>query len=130
NNGAAIIEVPSVDSPPPMPEGYEMRTTAQGQVYFVHTESGTTTWLDPRVPRELLQMEHINLDELVGPLGSGWEVRHTTQGRRYYVDHVKRSTQFTDPRLVSHSAVIVNLLKSLNSSQHAHLAQCRSQSSG
>ncbi|KAJ6221143.1 hypothetical protein RDWZM_006955 [Blomia tropicalis] len=106
----------SNDVEPPMPTGYEMRTTSQGQVYFYHLERGST-WLDPRVPRELLQMENINLDELVGPLGSGWEVRHTPAGRRYYVDHVNRTTQFTDPRLVSHSAAIVDLLKSITNNQ-------------
>lgn len=101
----------------PMPAGYEMRTTTQGQVYFYHAETGSSTWLDPRVPRELLQMD-INLDELVGPLGSSWEVRHTTTGRRYFVDHVNRTTQFTDPRLVTHSVTIVNLLKSLNNNNN------------
>lgn len=98
---------------PPMPAGFEMRTTSQGQVYFYITEFGTSTWLDPRVPRELFDMD-INLDELVGPLGCGWEVRHTSSGRRYYVDHINRTTQFTDPRLISHSAMIMNLIKSFN----------------
>ena len=100
-------------SPPPMPVGYEMRTTPQGQVYFYQIDSGNSTWTDPRVPRELINMD-INLDELVGPLGCGWEVRHTTGGRRYYVDHRNRTTQFTDPRLVSHSQMIINLIKSFS----------------
>ncbi|KAH9419620.1 E3 ubiquitin-protein ligase smurf2 [Dermatophagoides pteronyssinus] len=100
---------------PPMPVGYEMRTTPQGQVYFYQIDSGNSTWTDPRVPRELINMD-INLDELVGPLGCGWEVRHTSGGRRYYVDHRNRTTQFTDPRLVSHSRMIINLIKSLSKS--------------
>ncbi|KPM09387.1 E3 ubiquitin-protein ligase SMURF2-like protein [Sarcoptes scabiei] len=100
-------------SEPPMPNGFEMRTTSQGQVYFHQTESGQSTWIDPRVPSELLNMD-INLDELVGPLGCGWEVRHTNGGRRYFVDHTNRTTQFTDPRLITHSMLITNLLKSLN----------------
>lgn len=102
---------------PPMPVGYEMRTTTQGQVYFFHTDSGASTWLDPRVPRDLLRMD-FNLDELVGPLGPSWEVRHTNAGRRYFVDHVNRTTQFTDPRLVSHSVTIINLLKTLNNNNN------------
>ena len=115
---------------PPMPAGYEMHTTEQGQVYFVHSETGVSTWNDPRVPRELLVMPNINLDELVGPLGTGWEVRHTPNGRKYFVDHQNRTTQFTDPRMIIHSAVIVNLIQSLNSNQtYSHL-QYRSQSSG
>lgn len=102
-----------------MPDGYQMRTTDQGQVYFVHPESSATSWIDPRVPKELLHLNdrsHLNLDQLVGPLGSGWEVRHTGAGRRYYVDHLKRTTQFTDPRLVAHSAAILALLKSIGES--------------
>ncbi|GCB71426.1 hypothetical protein scyTo_0001567 [Scyliorhinus torazame] len=37
--------------PPDLPEGYEQRTTQQGQVYFLHTQTGVSTWHDPRVPR-------------------------------------------------------------------------------
>ena len=29
----------------------EQRTTQQGQVYFLHTRTGVSTWHDPRVPR-------------------------------------------------------------------------------
>lgn len=29
----------------------EQRTTQQGQVYFLHTQTGVSTWHDPRVPR-------------------------------------------------------------------------------
>ncbi|OTF70747.1 E3 ubiquitin-protein ligase SMURF2-like protein [Euroglyphus maynei] len=115
NSEIAIIDNNNrtTNSTPPMPVGYEMRTTPQGQVYFYQIDSGNSTWTDPRVPRELINMD-INLDELVGPLECGWEVRHTTGGRRYYVDHRNRTTQFTDPRLVSHSQVIINLIKSFS----------------
>ncbi|TKS68906.1 E3 ubiquitin-protein ligase SMURF2 [Collichthys lucidus] len=37
-------------TPPDLPEGYEQRTTQQGQVYFLHTQTGVSTWHDPRVP--------------------------------------------------------------------------------
>ncbi|XP_054165031.1 E3 ubiquitin-protein ligase SMURF2-like [Oppia nitens] len=93
-----------------LPEGYEMRQTSQGQVYFYHMETAVSTWHDPRVPRELLQ-QGINLDELIGPLHNGWEVRQTQSGRQYYVDHNNRTTQFTDPRLVVNSVMLQNLLK-------------------
>ncbi|CAG2163409.1 unnamed protein product [Oppiella nova] len=92
-----------------LPEGYEMRQTSQGQVYFYHVETGVSTWHDPRVPRELIQ-QGINLDELIGPLLNGWEVRQTQSGRQYYVDHNNRTTQFTDPRLVANSLMLQNLL--------------------
>uniref|UniRef100_A0AAY4ABJ4 E3 ubiquitin-protein ligase n=1 Tax=Denticeps clupeoides TaxID=299321 RepID=A0AAY4ABJ4_9TELE len=82
-------------TPPDLPEGYEQRTTQQGQVYFLHTQTGVSTWHDPRVPRDL---SNVNCEEL-GPLPSGWEIRNTATGRVYFVDHNNRTTQFTDPRL-------------------------------
>ncbi|GIX70244.1 e3 ubiquitin-protein ligase SMURF2 [Caerostris extrusa] len=71
-----------------LPDGYEIRTTQQGQVYFYHVATGVSTWHDPRVPRDLAG---INVDDL-GPLPSGWEMRHTLNGRVYYVDHNNRTT--------------------------------------
>ncbi|XP_015905729.1 E3 ubiquitin-protein ligase SMURF2 [Parasteatoda tepidariorum] len=84
-----------------LPDGYEIRTTQQGQVYFYHVATGVSTWHDPRVPRDLAG---INVDDL-GPLPDGWEMRRTMNGRYYYVDHNNRTTQFTDPRLSSNLAV-------------------------
>lgn len=78
-----------------LPEGYEVRTTQQGQVYFYHVGTGVSTWHDPRVPRDLPSGDL----EALGPLPRGWEVRFTATGRQYYVDHNNRTTQFTDPRL-------------------------------
>ncbi|XP_070581040.1 E3 ubiquitin-protein ligase SMURF2-like [Ptychodera flava] len=80
-----------------LPEGYEQRTTAQGQVYYLHTQTGVSTWHDPRVPREFSSANSQDL----GPLPTGWEMRTTATGRVYFVDHVNRTTQFTDPRLSS-----------------------------
>uniref|UniRef100_A0A674B4P7 HECT-type E3 ubiquitin transferase n=1 Tax=Salmo trutta TaxID=8032 RepID=A0A674B4P7_SALTR len=82
-------------TPPDLPEGYEQRTTQQGQVYFLHTQTGVSTWHDPRVPRDL---SNVNCEEL-GPLPPGWEIRNTATGRVYFVDHNNRTTQFTDPHL-------------------------------
>uniref|UniRef100_A0A3P8ZRR8 HECT-type E3 ubiquitin transferase n=1 Tax=Esox lucius TaxID=8010 RepID=A0A3P8ZRR8_ESOLU len=91
-------------TPPDLPEGYEQRTTQQGQVYFLHTQTGVSTWHDPRVPRDL---SNVNCEEL-GPLPPGWEIRNTATGRVYFVDHNNRTTQFTDPR---HSISHKNQLK-------------------
>ncbi|XP_076762806.1 SMAD specific E3 ubiquitin protein ligase isoform X2 [Xylocopa sonorina] len=96
--------------PPDLPRGYEMRKTQQGQVYFYHVPTGSSTWHDPRIPRDLPANELAN--EL-GPLPSGWEMRQTQSGRVYFVDHNNRTTQFTDPRLSSQ--IISNLLKRQNS---------------
>lgn len=90
--------------------GYEMKITPQGQVYFLHVQSNTSTWYDPRVPRELMNRQDINLDDLVGRLPPGWEIR-TTGNRPYYVNHNNRTTQFTDPRLVANVAMLQNILR-------------------
>ncbi|KAL1472920.1 hypothetical protein MTO96_022695 [Rhipicephalus appendiculatus] len=76
-----------------LPEGYEVRTTQQGQVYFYHVATGVSTWHDPRVPRDYPSGDL----ESLGPLPRGWEIRSTPTGRLYYVDHNNRTTQFTDP---------------------------------
>uniref|UniRef100_A0AAQ6AF09 HECT-type E3 ubiquitin transferase n=1 Tax=Amphiprion ocellaris TaxID=80972 RepID=A0AAQ6AF09_AMPOC len=107
---------PHGHQPPDLPEGYEQRTTVQGQVYFLHTQTGVSTWHDPRIPRyganslflhnSLSQatcywcrdLASVSCEEL-GPLPVGWEVRSTVSGRIYFVDHNNRTTQFTDPRL-------------------------------
>ncbi|MFT7812037.1 E3 ubiquitin-protein ligase SMURF1-like isoform X1 [Arapaima gigas] len=80
---------------PDLPEGYEQRTTVQGQIYFLHTQTGVSTWHDPRIPRDLTS---VSCEDL-GPLPPGWELRSTVSGRIYFVDHNNRTTQFTDPRL-------------------------------
>uniref|UniRef100_A0A2K6BM78 HECT-type E3 ubiquitin transferase n=1 Tax=Macaca nemestrina TaxID=9545 RepID=A0A2K6BM78_MACNE len=41
---------------PELPEGYEQRTTVQGQVYFLHTQTGVSTWHDPRIPESYRQI--------------------------------------------------------------------------
>ncbi|XP_065558110.1 E3 ubiquitin-protein ligase SMURF2-like [Artemia franciscana] len=78
-----------------LPDGYEMRTTPQGQVYFLHVPTGASTWYDPRLPREIRDSSQPLTSS---PLPPGWEARHTPSGRIYFVDHNNRTTQFTDPR--------------------------------
>lgn len=74
----------------------EQRVTTQGQVYYVHRATGSSTWYDPR-------HRNVQVDpEALGQLPQGWEIRHTPQGRPYFVDHATRTTQFSDPRLTSH----------------------------
>ncbi|KAJ8678583.1 hypothetical protein QAD02_014370 [Eretmocerus hayati] len=107
NSGATRTEAQPLD----LPRGYEMRKTQQGQVYFYHVPSGSSTWHDPRIPRDLSANE-VDL----GPLPSGWEMRQTQSGRVYFVDHNNRTTQFTDPRLSTQ--IINNLLKRQNGSSN------------
>jgi len=37
----------------PLPEGWEQKSTPEGDVYFINHIDKTTTWLDPRVPAHL-----------------------------------------------------------------------------
>ena len=46
----------------------EQRTTPQGQVYYLQKTSGLSTWHDPRVPRDLANVNTVDL----GPLPPGW----------------------------------------------------------
>ncbi|KAK6168947.1 hypothetical protein SNE40_020097 [Patella caerulea] len=92
-----------------LPDGYEQRTTQQGQIYFLHTQTGVSTWHDPRIPRDISNLQ-LREDDL-GPLPQGWEPRVTGTGRVYYVDHHSRTTQFTDPRLSINIRLIQEKLK-------------------
>ncbi|XP_063534154.1 E3 ubiquitin-protein ligase SMURF2 [Cydia strobilella] len=91
---ASPSTTPAVPVAADLPPGYEMRTTAQGQVYFYNSGTGSSTWHDPRVPTHL---RHCSV--AAGPLPPGWEMRHAPSGRPYFVDHNNKTTQFTDPRL-------------------------------
>uniref|UniRef100_H3CLT6 HECT-type E3 ubiquitin transferase n=1 Tax=Tetraodon nigroviridis TaxID=99883 RepID=H3CLT6_TETNG len=109
-------------TPPDLPEGYEQRTTQQGQVYFLHTQTGVSTWHDPRVPRDL---SNVNCEEL-GPLPPGWEIRNTATGRVYFVDHNNRTTQFTDPRLSANLHLVLNRQPpSKDQAQQALVSPCQ-----
>jgi len=95
-NKARFLARTVLHQPPDLPEGYEMRTTAQGQIYFHHLLTGVSSWHDPRLPRDGESLvEGLEL----GTLPPGWEKRETSSGRNYFVDHHNRTTQFTDPRL-------------------------------
>lgn len=85
----------SIAQPDNLPSGFTLRTTEQGQIYFIHHPTGFSTWYDPRLPRVLSSEEETNL----GALPPGWERRETSSGRPYFVDHNNRTTQFTDPRI-------------------------------
>jgi E3 ubiquitin ligase SMURF1/2 len=80
----SFYEITSFDAVIP-----EQHTTLGGQVYYLHTQTGVSTWHDPRVPRDL----NTTCAEDLGPLPPGWEIRHTATNRTYYVDHNNRTTQ-------------------------------------
>lgn len=93
-----------------LPLGFEMRITAQGQVYFHHIPTGVLSWHDPRIPRDF-DTQNLTVNTPLGPLPQGWEQRKTASGRIYFVDHNNRTTQFTDPRL---NGQILNMIRRQN----------------
>lgn len=104
--GGSRVVRPTMDLPP----GFEMRITAQGQVYFHHIPTGVLSWHDPRIPRDF-DTQNLSVNTPLGPLPHGWEQRKTASGRIYFVDHNNRTTQFTDPRL---NGQILNLIRRQN----------------
>ena len=95
-NKARFLARTVLHQPSDLPDGFEMRATSQGQIYFHNLASGESSWHDPRLPKD----GNITIDDLeLGSLPPGWERRETSSGRSYFVDHVNRTTQFTDPRL-------------------------------
>ncbi|XP_053563953.1 E3 ubiquitin-protein ligase SMURF2 [Bombina bombina] len=80
-------------TPPDLPEGYEQRTTQQGQVYFLHTQTGVSTWHDPRVPRTLNGMSC----DSFGRLPSGRALNSSIFARiDFFLDHFDRQNQLKD----------------------------------
>uniref|UniRef100_A0A8C5A7P5 HECT-type E3 ubiquitin transferase n=1 Tax=Gadus morhua TaxID=8049 RepID=A0A8C5A7P5_GADMO len=71
-----------------LPLGWEKRTDSTGRVYFVHHQTRTTQWEDPRTQGLLNEK----------PLPEGWEMRFTVDGIPYFVDHNRRATTYIDPR--------------------------------
>ena len=48
----------------PLPEGWEMASTKEGQVYFMNHEMKTTTWEDPRKQATVAQQQLMQLQQL------------------------------------------------------------------
>uniref|UniRef100_A0A3B3VNC8 WW domain-containing protein n=2 Tax=Poecilia TaxID=8080 RepID=A0A3B3VNC8_9TELE len=76
----------------------EKRTDGNGRVYFVHHQTRSTQWEDPRT---LLNEK---------PLPEGWEMRFTVDGIPYFVDHNRRTTTYIDPRTGKSSLYVFLLI--------------------
>jgi hypothetical protein len=74
-----------------LPEGWEMRKTQDGRVYFVDHNTKSTSW-DRPVRSQLLEAM-----ETPPPLPEGWEQRKTQEGRVYFVNHNTKSTSWVRP---------------------------------
>uniref|UniRef100_A0A3P9MXD2 E3 ubiquitin-protein ligase n=1 Tax=Poecilia reticulata TaxID=8081 RepID=A0A3P9MXD2_POERE len=85
---AAASQNKEFDPLGPLPAGWEKRTDGNGRVYFVHHQTRSTQWEDPRTQGLLNEK----------PLPEGWEMRFTVDGIPYFVDHNRRTTTYIDPR--------------------------------
>ncbi|RXN33221.1 WW domain-containing transcription regulator 1 isoform X1 [Labeo rohita] len=101
----------------PLPPGWEMAYTANGQKYFLNHIEKITTWHDPRktmtpsVTQMSLHNQASNNGNIqqrsmalsqpnLGQLPEGWEQAVTPQGETYFIDHKTQSTSWLDPRVV------------------------------
>ncbi|XP_039513210.1 WW domain-containing transcription regulator protein 1 isoform X2 [Pimephales promelas] len=101
----------------PLPPGWEMAYTPNGQKYFLNHIEKITTWHDPRknltpsvtqmglhnqastngnIQQRSMALSQPNL----GQLPEAWEQAVTPQGETYFIDHKTQSTSWLDPRVV------------------------------
>uniref|UniRef100_A0A8C5A1G6 E3 ubiquitin-protein ligase n=1 Tax=Gadus morhua TaxID=8049 RepID=A0A8C5A1G6_GADMO len=90
----------------------EKRTDSTGRVYFVHHQTRTTQWEDPRTQGLLNEK----------PLPEGWEMRFTVDGIPYFVDHNRRATTYIDPLQGSLGTHAVSVLSTLKTQQQTDTA--------
>nr|XP_034329254.1 transcriptional coactivator YAP1-A isoform X9 [Crassostrea gigas] len=106
----------------PLPPGWEMAKTQDGQRYYLKIDKGKemllpmdneghltqiTTWQDPRKGSSNAlnsrtppnsQSPNVSLQNL-GPLPHGWEQASTPEGDIYFINHIERTTSWYDPRI-------------------------------
>ncbi|CAM9490348.1 unnamed protein product [Pylaiella littoralis] len=92
----------------PLPAGWEGRTTAQGQPYYVCNHTRTTQWERPTMAVLTSSRSFASLPDTGGSipdihgalkdLPPGWEVKYAPDGRPYYVDHNKHVTSWDHPQ--------------------------------
>ncbi|KAM3876243.1 WW domain-containing transcription regulator protein 1 [Diretmus argenteus] len=113
----------------PLPPGWEMAYTSNGQKYFLNHKEKITTWVDPRksmapnmIPMSLHHNTQNNNATLLqthshtqshnqpqrsmalsqpnlGDLPADWEQAVSPQGETYYIDHKTHSTSWLHPKL-------------------------------
>jgi len=80
-----------------LPPGWEARSTATGQKYYVNHVDRTTSWTHPRLKSQSLAT--LNANQTLSQLPEGWEQGVTPEGEVYYIDHMTQTTTWYDPRL-------------------------------
>ncbi|KAK7089940.1 transcriptional coactivator YAP1-like [Littorina saxatilis] len=99
----------------PLPQGWGMARTPQGQRYFLNHVLQTTTWVDPRKshsPNSLGSPQQpgspasgtqtppggpVDVTKMAVP--HGWEKAYTPEGEMYFINHVERTTSWFHPSI-------------------------------
>ena len=79
-----------------LPEGWEMKFTEAGMVFYIDHNTRTTSWHHPRTPQPLLLDREDSLE--LQPLPEGWEEKYTDKGKVFFIDHKNKKTTWEDPR--------------------------------
>ncbi|KAK2573311.1 Transcriptional coactivator YAP1 [Acropora cervicornis] len=85
-----------LEEPAQMPPGWEIRSTPNGQHYFMNHFDQITTWQDPRKTQST---SNLNSAQTSASLPDGWEQAITPEGDIYYINHIERTTSWVDPRI-------------------------------
>jgi hypothetical protein len=79
-----------------LPEDWEAKINAAGQIYFSDHKRRRTTWVDPRsVAGKMIEVHEADAKE---PLPQGWSLEVSEKGRIYFANHVTKTTSWVDPR--------------------------------
>lgn len=136
----------------PLPPGWEMAKTPQGQRYFLNHLLQQTTWVDPRKasfnqshtapmgpqnqptqtsphsPNVSMQNLHQTVQNIALP--AGWEQAQTPEGEIYYINHVDRTTTWFDPRLPLNMQLLQMNQQSQNVNAQPQIQQGQGQNIG
>lgn len=103
-----------LDEHEPLPPGWGVARTPQGQRYFLNHVLQTTQWQDPRKSHSPSSMGSppqpgspasgtqtppgaVDISKL--PLPPGWERSYTPEGEVYFINHMERTTSWFHPSL-------------------------------
>lgn len=95
-----------------LPQGWEARSTEEGQIFFIDHNSKSTTLLHPSTKRVITSpptspttspktspISPNSPRQNTKPLPLGWEMNFDNMGRPYFINHFSKTTTYKDPRL-------------------------------
>ena len=90
-----------------LPEGWEMKFTVGGSVFYIDHNTRTTTWQHPRTGQTAPATSGPDTEDSgeLQPLPEGWEEKFTDKGKIFFVDHKNKKTTWEDPRFGLESGV-------------------------